>query len=62
MRPENHVPICKGCAQKLSWGTDQDLEIALGYAYWGSMRIPVKSSTDSGHAVQVRSEATLVMA
>ena len=36
MRPENHVPICKACAAILSWDTDQDLEIALGYAYWGS--------------------------
>jgi len=35
-RPENHVPICQHCAGNLSWETDQDLEIALGYAYWGS--------------------------
>ena len=35
-RPENHVPICFHCAINWYRDADQDLQIALGYAYWGS--------------------------
>jgi len=34
-RPENHVPICYNCATNWYRDADQDLQIALGYAYWG---------------------------
>ena len=35
-RPENHIPICFYCADNWYRDADQDLQIALGYAYWGS--------------------------
>ena len=38
------------------WGTAE----TFGGGQVGSMRIPVYSSTESGHAVQWRREATLV--